>query len=425
MRITCIKALRRNVSMINMRHFFLNIALCGTLLVLSTASYGITLQECVDRAISNSKLVAALNARIEAGGFAYKKDKGALFPQVSVTNSIDPTRDNGGIAVLKAGIDLQKILTNYSRQSFLALEQNNITKDIAVRAVKKTILDNYYELYILLQKKRDYAVAQAYFADHIKDIEKLGAAGVDVKLDLERARIKKGAIAISANDIDSKIRNLIIELNSLMEAHFSEGEFSTLDVPSVNTDVNYYESLKAVFEQNIDNADQYRSGKLDVEIAGAAYKQAGLYFIPALGLEFDRAYNDLPGGENYNFLTLDLPLFDSRQRANDRLRLKSEYNAQKMNVEANRRDLIVHVEQVVSEIENEQSNYLIAQENVKGAEKLLALAPSYYRMGKIKETDLLDIVSSYLDAKQEFYDTISGYLSRGTELEYLLQGVRK
>jgi len=395
------------------------------LVILVRASYGSTLREYIDAAINNSYIITSLSDKIEAARYAYKKDQGALYPQFAFNESHDSTRDNSGLAVLKATLDIQKMAADFPRSNFVVLQKILVDREIATNDLVKTVSQDYYLLFVTLQKKKDYTDAKAYFEKHIKDIEKLSAQGVDVRLDLQRARIKYGALSIAVNEADSALKSILIELSSLTKKSLSEADFSAMDVPGVHLERTYFENQKQELLSALPQTRQYRSRMFELDLANQLYRQTRLPYLPSLGLEFDRAYNNLPGGENYNYVTLDFPLFDGLQRLNDRRRLKSEYEAQKKLFEENLRQLRVRGEQLVSELENIQTRYTVALNNVSEAGKLIEISSSLYRMGKIKETDLLEIFSGYLDAKQQYYDALNNFLNRQAELEYILSGIPK
>ncbi len=397
-------------------------------------TYAMTLKECTESSLENSKLLEAYENKVSSSIASYRKDQSELWPKLSANAESDylrfgkesdlPRRSgNEGRVSVSATLDLQKILSHYPELSHLDIEKNRLIRKISESEIQKSVTQDYYKLGILLKKKRDYADANAYFNELIKDIEKLGSQGVDVKLDLGRARVQLNSLQISAGGVSSEIEHTLLSLGSMMNTRLKESDFSSMDEP----DINSMKVNRAVSGEDSQNLVQSRADEMDLRISKAAYNRSGVYYAPSLQAGLNHNIDTVdPNAEAYRvFLALSFDIFDFGQKAKEREELKYAYEAQKNLFENNQRKLKTQIEQLTADVGNLQAIYKNASDNLNTASQSIETAKIYYRQGKIKEADLLNTFSDYLAAKNQAYDVLSDYLSKKVELDFLLRGMGK
>jgi outer membrane protein TolC len=101
--------------------------------------------------------------------------------------------------------------------------------------------------------------------------------------------------------------------------------------------------------------------------------------------------------------------------------LNREYNAQKEYYGGARRDYIVYIKQLFADMRHLSSIIEEASGNVDDGKKLIAAGDEEYKRGRIKETDLSDAIVQYNDAVDKYYTVLSDYLSKSTELGYIIK----
>jgi outer membrane protein TolC len=428
------------------------VIICYTFFLFYNSAYAVTLEQCKTAALCNSKLLEAYENLIESSIYANRKDKSLLLPQISGFYQPDYVqygpkadfahhgyRNKAGIAL---SLDIPKILADYPQLSNLEIEKSKLIMKIAESEILKRVTQDYYQLYVLLKKKSYYVDAQSYINDHIKDIEALQSKGVDVKLDLIRAEVQLRSLYISRSNINQDIANVLVSLNSIMNTEYKESDFSTMDAPdmlAIQTDhtvfdknapeaeakTSYIECMEKILQQKLANLEQSRLDEFDVKLAEEQYRQSKYSYLPSLegGYEHNSHTIDPAIETDRAFLSLNFYIFDFGQKTNEEEQMKYAYESQKRFFNENQRKLKIQIDQLITQIENIQTTYKNASENLQNAEKALDTAKDYYQQGKIKETDLLNIFSEYMNAKDQSYDSLYDFFFKKAELDSLTRGM--
>ncbi len=388
----------------------------------SGRALAVSLEDCKARSLKNSDLITAYENLIKSSIYFNRKDEGSLFPQLTAFYQPDYIQfgDRSDLArthgyETRAGsvlsLDLQKILTDYPNLSRLEVGRNKLFKSIAENEILKDATQNYYRLYILLRKKKDYLDTYDFFQMHIKTIQQLQSKGLDVALDLNRAHVQLESLSISLKNIDNEINDVLIGFNAMMGTSYKEADFSVMNAPDMN--ISHF-SL-----QNYSSLEQSQLDKVDVNIAKETLEQSRFYYLPTiqLGLEHNTQTVD-PNVEEYRtFLALNFNVFDFGQKANERKQLKYKYEYQKNLFKENQKKLKARIEQMINDVNSLQAIYTNSLGNLCDAKKSVEIAKSYYQQGKIKETDLLSVFSDYLAAKDQSYGALYNFLGKKAELE--------
>ncbi len=417
----------------------------------SHSAFALTLEECKRASLDNSNLLQAYENLIKSSIYSNKKDKASLFPQLTAFYQPDYVQfsDRSDFSYgyetkvgLTLSLDLNKLLVDYPQLSRLEIEKNKLLKSVAENEIQKDVTQNYYKIYVFLKKKKDYQDADSYFKEHIKDIENLQAKGVDVKLDLIRADVQMKSLNIALGNANSEISNALISLNSLMRTSYKEEDFAVMDVPdleAIQTDQNVFdenipeepiedspiENIEKIVPNKIFKLEQSKLDEFDLKIAKETYEQSKFYYMPSLQLGVDHNIRTVdPNVEEYkSYLVLNFNLFDFGQKANESKKLKYNYEYQKNFFEENQRKLKVRIDQLIIEIENLQTTYKNALDNLKSAQKSIDTAKIYYQQGKIKETDLLSVFSESMSVKDQVYETLYNFFSKKAELDSMVRGM--
>jgi len=424
-----------------------------SLFLLSHSIYAATLEECKTMSLRNSKLLESYKNLIKANIYVYRKDQSALFPQFSGFYQPDYVQYSDHVDFARHGwrdkvaatmsIDIQKILANYPQLSKEEIEKSKLIKKIAENEIEKNLTQNYYRLYILLKKKSYSTDAQSYFIEHIKDIDKLKSKGVDVKLDSIRARVQLKSLYISIGNVNQEVTNTLIALNSMMNTQYKEADFSMMDTPDIATietdqtifnenvpeasiKSSYIEDVEKSIPQRIAGLEQSKLDEVDVKSAQEKYRQSKYYYLPLLQGGFEHNIHTIdPAIETDRaFISLNFDIFDFGQKANEGRQLKYSYESKKNLFDESQRKLKVQIDQLITEIENIQTTYKNASDNMRSAEEALDTAKDYYQGGKIKETDLLSIFLEYMNAKDQNYEILYSFLSKKAELDSIVRGAQ-
>ena len=384
------------------------------------------LKDCVAKAEANSPAVKAYEQKLAAALAARERDRRAGLPKLSASAedgyssySTDSGLANGfnGTLSLQLGWDLPKVLSGYQRLAVLETDKSRLLLEISRRALSRNIQKNYYRLYILAEKKADYAEAKAYFVSHIAAIEDLGDRGMDVQLDLLHANMQLRSLGVAAAGTESALKNELLALNSRTGGNFGESDFDFRDIPAP--------AEAAIPAGTAEAAPETRLNSLDLRSAEESYRQSGYFYAPALAFGVNKAVTPIdPAAERSRvFLSLSLDLFDFGSRAADRKSLLAESEARRASGLEDLRVLKLTLLQLQTAIRNAASACAAAGAGLQDADKAMKTADEYYRQGKIKETDLLSVFSDYLAAKEQARDALGDYLDKKADLDYAVEAI--
>jgi outer membrane protein TolC len=317
-----------------------------------------------------------------------------------------------GSAALELSLDLPKLLGGYPRLSRLEADKAAILLAIAKKEAARDVTAEYYRLYVLTAKRADYTAAGGYFDAQINDVEHLGKQGLDVKLDLLRSDLKRRSLAAEAVALDAEIAGSLMTLNSAAGAGFKTDDFAFTDIPQP--------ASGAVSGATVSSALETRLDELEAGSAGEAYRQSAYAAAPSFTLGVSRSLRPIdPATELYRtYAAVNLDIFGFGQREAERRSLLGEWEYQKGLAADNRRKLELEKSRLSSEMDNAALACLAARANLFAAEKSLETSKEYYRQGKLKETDLLDIFSDYFSIKELALDSLGQYLDRLAGLGY-------
>lgn len=414
--------------------FFLTAALG----ILPARLCALDLDGCVKMALSNSHALKAAGLRINSSASGYARDRKALLPVLSVTGDEGYNRYQAGSGLrdgltglvgAQFSLDLKKNLSNYPELSRLELEKSRIQRDLAEKDIVRRVTQDYYRLYILLGKRADYAEAREYFFSHIEDIEKLEAAGLDLKLDRVRAEIQLKSLELTARELETEISGALKSLSSAAGAELRAEDIVFEGGPGAPGRLPGEAGIKAVSTSSVDGAGAFsaRLDRLETDSAYVTYEQSNYYYAPTLQLGLTRNLNVIdPATERYRtYAAVSLDVFDFGARAEERRSFLHEYEARKETELANQKQLRLSQDELAAEIDGAAASYAGLKKNYEAAAGNLETAKLYYTKGKIKETDLLSIFSEYLDAKQQSRDALGRYFDKKAELAYLRAGAEQ
>lgn len=392
------------------------------------------LDGCVQMALVNSRALKAAAGYTQASEQAYKSARASLRPALSASGEAAYNRYQAaaglpdglmGQAGVQFSLDLRKTLAGAELER-LDLEKSRLSGQLAQKDVVRSVTQDYYGLYTLLGKKADYAQALKYFNSHIEDIEKLENSGMDLKLDRARAEMQLKSLEVSAAAVETGIAGAVSSLSSVAGAPL-RAEDLVFDGAPADGGLPAIQDEAAAPPAAPGRSLAARLDGLETAAAYEAWRRAGFIYAPALQLGLARNIRPIdPATENSRtYLAASLDIFDWGAKARAKNAALETYRARAETQAENKRLLSLSLERLAAEIKSEAAAYAALRGNFLSAAGNLETAKTYYRQGKIKETDLLSIFSEYLDAKQQSRDALGRYLEKKTELAYLRAGEEK
>ncbi len=394
--------------------------------------FALGLDDCVKMAVANSRALKAYGRLSRSSEQAYKSAKASLRPALSASGESDYTVYQGGSGLrdgllgqagVQLSLDLRKTLAGAELER-LDTEKSGLEAKLAEKDIIRGVTQDYYKLYILLKKRDDYDEAVKYFQSHIEDIEKLEHAGMDLKLDRVRAEIQLNSLEVARRALDADMAAVLKSLSSAAGKDLKAEEMVFDDGPALLEGLSGREERPAAGSAAPLLSFSVRLNRLETASAFEAYRRTGFVYAPALQFGLARNISPIdPAMELYRtYLAVSLDVFDWGARAGGKQAALEAYRARVETEAENKRQLALSLAQLGAGMRSAASVYDALRSNYLSAAGNLETAKTYYRQGKIKETDLLSIFSEYLAAKEQSRDALGLYLDKKTELEYLRAG---
>ena len=411
------------------------IALAVFLLLGNALTAGtLTVDDCVSAAIKANLPLAALQAQAQASAWAYRKDRGSLWPALALADEASYSRfgpeaafadgpENKGNAELS--LDLQRWLAPPSRGSQLNMRRNGLLIRQAQSLLKRDVIQAYDKAAVLLRKAEAQRQAGAYVDSHIRDIERLQGSGLDVALDLLRAKSQRRSLDLAANAQEAELLNTLALLRSLSGIDLQASDLKTDVILAEAVPAGPVEA-PAVPAEKLDATVQTRLAALDLETARLATLGQGRFAAPTLRLGIDHSFQAIdpntPGDRGYGSLTFDA--FDWGQRANEARQHEAELASQTKVAQDQLRQLRLTASQLAVDIQHARQAYAISTAIMQDAQKGMEIAKAYYRQGKVKESDLLSVFADYLTASDQRDEALLNALGKQAEWDALWEGAQ-
>jgi outer membrane protein TolC len=393
------------------------------LLFLPVAVKAADLNECMERAVANSPYLKSARESILAANAAHNSDISAMFPQIMASGEMDYTQGTQEKAGIQADINLPGILSFYPGISGINLDKAKLAFEAAKLDTEKNVSVEYYQLYALYGREKAYGYIIDYLTRHIDDIRRMKQSGVDMDFDLMRTKGQLNMIRITQDEAENSIIKELIAINSVTGSSYKKEDFTFADVPEVDTATARFDGLEKTIVDNAEKSYTLRLSGYDLKMSAEADRQSIFNFVPVLqaGITYNNYNSPSLKNDSLAFASASFPIVDFGKIWSRNAALNREYNAQKEYYGGARRDYIVYIKQLFADMRHLSSIIEEASGNVDDGKKLIAAGDEEYKRGRIKETDLSDAIVQYNDAVDKYYTVLSDYLSKSTELGYIIK----
>jgi outer membrane protein TolC len=392
----------------------------------------IHLNDCVDSALKNSQLLAALRANVQAADSAYARDRSSLGPTLALADEAsystfgpEATFSNGSEnrANAELSMDLQRLLAPPSALSRLDLQRNQMLLIQAQGQLRRDVTQAYSKVLILLRKSAEQAQAKDFVDSHIRDIERLQSSGLDVALDLLRAKSQSKSLDLSALNQSGDLDDTLATLRSLTGLTLSATDFDVEgDLALVSSTIPA--DGPAALSEKILQTVQAKLTALDLQSAQAAAQGSGRFSAPSLRLGLDHSFlaidPNAPLDRVYGGLSFNAFDWGQQGHATDQLHL--QLKAQEQASAEQERAQRLYANQVLSDLKHAAQAYALSASLVQDAQQGLEIAKVYYRQGKAKESDLLSVFADYLAAIDQRDESLLSLLNKKAEWDAIWDG---
>jgi outer membrane protein TolC len=397
------------------------------------AAQPLQLANCIASALQNSPALAALRSQTQAAAAAYARDRSSLWPTLTLAeeasyssfgpqSSFSDGPENKGNADL--GLDLQRLLSSPSTLSRLDLQRCQLLLTQAQGQLRHDVTQTYYKILVLLRKSLDQRQATDFVDSHIRDIERLQSSGLDVALDLLRARSQRKSLDLTALHQSGDLQNALAALRSWTGLSLDAADF---DVESGLTLTPSSGDDSTLLADALLQTQQARLAALDLQSAEGALQGLGRFSAPSLHLGLDHSFQAIdpntPTERLYGSLSFNAFDWGQQNHATQQVRLALE--AQQSALKEQRRTQRLAAAQLSQDLANARQAYTLTAGLVQDAQAGLEIAKTYYRQGKAKESDLLSVFADYLTALDQRDEALLSVLNQEADWDALWNGVQR
>ena len=391
------------------------------------------LDRLVDRILEKSPLMEALEAHNRSSRESFRGSENSLWPGINASLQMEETdtyRTEFGVEI---SFPLQKILGGASRENSLRLEQGLLNGFLSREEIRLRVTRQYLSVYLLSRREEIFRDAEDFYRSHIRDIDRLLYRGVDLRYDRSRSEVERGILETRRKEVARDLQNALLEISSLAGRTFDleELDFSGLEpenqkIYSTNDfrDFSNRSRVEEVLEETIQKTALWRMESLSRDLAENLYNQSRYYAVPSLvvgsrvmGYQKREAWDD----DYQVYIAASLPVSDLYIRNHEEEMRRQDYISRKKILEDYGREFRLQIRQLVGDIDYSYGACEMAKKNVKEAKASVDLAAIQYRRGRIKEIDILDTYSRYLNTREDSIDKLRQFYEKNLKLSFLLK----
>ena len=417
----------------------LTLVLFLSFLIQIKAASDVDLKKLNQQAQSHSSVIAAYQEKILSKNYKYHAAKAQRIPDISLYMNGDYNGNLGATYGSIINIDLKNYLSNPAVKLRLELSKAKMSKILAQQAVYQKISALYVDLYTSVKLISAYQHAQGLFNKQIYSIKRMVRAGVDARLELDRALLQRNYLTQRLNELHRDIKNCLTDINSMTQADYTLKSFGFAELKRMDRQHNaqkiystdYFNSLceRPILMQKIRSKLRrtllWQVQDLDVQQARAIYHQSNYYDIPALQIGGEKYHyqdsNPLYSGEYRVFVALSFNLNNLYTNNKIRKSLQQELRYQKDFLVNYERTYNSSAKKLLNRIQTAYSNWQIAKKNVSKCGQMESLAFDQYRKGRIRQIDVIDIFNQCASGKESMISRFKQYYLLNLQLSQLLR----
>lgn len=392
-----------------------------------------SLDDCVAAALKASPALAALRAQAQAAVAGYSQDRDGRWPGLTLSDQENYSAYQAAagfsdgtenFANAELALDLQSWIASPA-----ALSRQRVRR-IALQAAQlrvqlgREVAGAYDRLMVLELQADEGRQAAAYVDGHLGDIQRLRRLGVDVQLDLLRAGSQRRSLDLAAVARDAEIQDQVAALRSLTGLDLTADDFRPDPAWVASVVQADAEDPGQVLDQRLLDTLPGRLAALDLETARLATRGTGPVALPTVKLGLNHAFQAIDPATPVDqaYAALSLYAFDWGQRAAAAREKAQALAAQAADNREQLRQLRLDAGRLAVDRDAARRAYALSVDLLGDAQKAMGIAKTYYRQGKIKETDLLSIFSDYLTAQQQRDVALQTLLDKRADWDALWEG---
>jgi len=389
------------------------------------------LEQCLDYAYQNNITLNSLRLSRQSSEQEFLLSKAAVLPDLygsasqtvnhyNSTNNVDDNNTSNSNSDFRASgsLGLNSSLTLYQGGY---LKSDIKQKDLSVQSANLSILENEENISLQITQSYLNILLDKESIVYAQDLVKTSMA------QLEQARQRFSAGAIARKDVAQLQAQLANDQYTLTAALNAERQDKLtlkqiLQLPTeVNFDVvkpdsitalNSVSSLKEVQNYALQNRPEVKNSLLGIEIAKLSLDKALAGYKPTLSLGGNIGTDYITGNRYNTFNQLDrnlnqqlginlsIPIFTNRLNKTNAALARIAIDQAQLNLKETTTVLSQTVEQAYINVQNAQSQYISAEEQLKFASEVYRIANEELRLGAADITDFYLQRNQYVQALQ-------------------------
>lgn len=308
------------------------------------------------------------------------------------------------------GVNIAKIAQQIADQQIASTELN----------IKANVADTYYSI-LVCQRNIDILKENLVDLEDIKThTENMFKAGACEQTDVDQIVITvatlKNSIISTERTCETTKRMLLLQMGLPIDTKIKTSQ--SLDDLIVESTIVTMDSSRFDITNNID----YKTLELSNQVAEKTLALKKQAHLPTLTVAYQYS-NMLQGGfmnfDHVGVATLNIPVFSGLSRNAQMKQAKIEVERGKTNMALLQDNLNVSDEQCRYELNSAIESYLLQQENLEVAKRVLENYKNKYNNGVMSSLDLTQANTNYLQAETSFATACLQLLTARTKLNKL------
>ncbi len=425
-----------------MKKSYILAAIASVLTAASIDAQKLTLEQCVDLALSNNARIVTADYSLQASRETSREAFTKYFPSISASGAAF-TANHGmlrhsfelplsmlgiglqdmdfEIGLLKkgsiAGINLvQPIflggrIVNGNRLAHVGEEVSRLQKRQTADEVRRDVEQYYWQLVSLHSKHETIDKVIAMLDTLTSQVQSYVDAGITTTNDLLQVKLKRNEMLAARTELD----NGISVMRMLLSQYVGKGTSGTVDVaadiplgvvPEYPSDI--YRNPEECLDQTVGHGLLTQNVKakeleqkmalgsnLPMVAAGASYNYEHL-------LDQSHSFANL-------YVTVSVPLTDWWGGSHNMKKKKLETKIARTQLEDNSQLLIIAMTNAWNDLTTSYTQMEIAKESIAQSSENLRLNRNYYDAGIVTITDLLDAQTLYLQSQDKFIESYGNF----------------
>lgn len=433
-------------------------------------SYEYSLEEAQQFALQNNKTLMNAKDDILAAEAQVKESKGAGLPQVSgamdyTTNfnyefefnvgggnaeppDIDYTKlDAGDLEVLKsldqmfggggntivmqdqanARVQVQQLL--FSGQYWIGVQMAKIRKNIAEKNValtkldvKQNVADSYYLILVTQNLLDVVSENEKNLEEVLKHTSDMFRVGLAEQTDVDQIKVSLSQLQNSKKAME---RSLLLSYNMLKLSMGVDPSTEITLADKLGDIINTIdEALLAEANLEITSNPSYQIMEAQEDIGRKNVEMQKWAFTPTLSGYYSYTEKLLTTSfdlspKNAAGLNLSIPIFSGFTKKAQMSQAKIQLDKISREKELLKEQLFLQEKQLMFNLRNSYDNYIAQQENVEVAQRVYENNYNKFKQGRISSLDLTQSNSNYLQAQNNYVNSVHQLLQSKLELDKL------